>query len=83
MRLLASIVLPVLSSRSALARQYSILDTYQGSNFFSMFQFFTAADPTHGRMYVLLSWLRPSSPHRDEMTLTAIMSRETSPWAQV
>ncbi|KAH9962451.1 endo-beta-glucanase [Russula dissimulans] len=50
MRLLAFIALPVLSSRPVWAVQYSILDTYQGPDFFSMFQFFTAADPTHGRV---------------------------------
>jgi len=34
----------------ALAGQYSISDSYQGSSFFPKFQFFTGADPTHGRV---------------------------------
>jgi hypothetical protein len=41
----------------SLARQYSLADSYQGANFFSAFQFFTGADPTHGRVYELFSLL--------------------------
>jgi len=49
MRFLTFITLFILLIPS-LARQYSLTDSYQGANFFSAFQFFTGADPTHGRV---------------------------------
>ncbi|SRR6266404_8200293 len=45
--LFALLVLP-----QVLAREYSLADSYQGANFFDTFQFFTGADPTHGRVHV-------------------------------
>ncbi|KAH9987929.1 2 beta-glucan [Russula compacta] len=50
MRLLASVTISLLLMTPTLAQQYSVVDTYQGANFFSMFQFFTGADPTNGRV---------------------------------
>ncbi|KAI0246779.1 endo-beta-glucanase [Lactifluus subvellereus] len=48
MKLLTSIPLFILLIHPTLAWEYSLVDTYQATNFFSMFQFFTGADPTHG-----------------------------------
>ena len=31
-----------------LANSWTLKDTYQGSNFFGLFDFFTSGDPTHG-----------------------------------
>jgi hypothetical protein len=35
-----------------LAWEFALVDTYQGANFLSMFQFFSGADPTNGWVYV-------------------------------
>ncbi|KAI9510995.1 2 beta-glucan [Russula earlei] len=50
MRLLAFAAFLVPLPNHALAGQYSLEDTYQGANFFSMFQFAAGSDPTHGRV---------------------------------
>ncbi|KAI0260897.1 2 beta-glucan [Gloeopeniophorella convolvens] len=55
MKSFVSILLPVLAASPALAWKYSLADTYEGNNFFSNFQFFTGADPTHGRVNYLSS----------------------------
>ncbi|KAI0052819.1 glycoside hydrolase family 16 protein [Auriscalpium vulgare] len=51
-----SILVVTLLSGQALAATYSVVDTYQGSNFFDNFVFETFDDPTHGRVnYVDMS----------------------------
>ncbi|KAI9433326.1 endo-beta-glucanase [Lactarius indigo] len=57
MKTIAPIFFLFFLAPQTLARMYSVADTYQGANFFNTFQFFTGADPTHGRVHV-------SSPFR-------------------
>ena len=45
------LLLPLLAPQ-VLAGTYFLSDSYQGANFFDMFQFFTDADPTNGRVHV-------------------------------
>ena len=50
MQPIAPVLLLLLLAPRALAGEYSLADTYQGDDFFDTFQFFTEADPTHGRV---------------------------------
>ena len=58
------LLLPLLAPQ-VLAGTYSLSDSYQEANFFDMFQFFTDADPTNGRVHV-------SSPCIFQLTLTLL-----------
>src|SRR6267142_6231379 len=78
MTLLAFVALLTLSISSSSAGPYSLVDSYQGGNFFSTFQFFTGADPTHGRVYARFLFVFCSLPHYDENIPKVIMFRKTS-----
>ena len=56
----------------ALAGAYSLADTYQGANFFDTFQFFTEADPTHGRVHVSFPLIRHTLPVDDDPSLLKV-----------
>ncbi|KAH9049268.1 endo-beta-glucanase [Lactarius deliciosus] len=44
------VTLSLLFTGSVRAATYNVVDTFQGSSFFSGFSFFSQADPTHGRV---------------------------------
>ncbi|KAH8984634.1 endo-beta-glucanase [Lactarius akahatsu] len=91
MKTIAPLLLLFLLAPQALARTYSVADTYQGANFFDTFQFFTGADPTHGRSKGLATvsggnfiiradhttQLDPSGPGRNSVRITSNKQYDT------
>jgi len=46
----STVALSMLLAGSVRAAPYNVVDTFEGASFFSGFSFFSAPDPTHGRV---------------------------------